>query len=350
MPPTEPSAPSSARLTTEKVRHVMNRWSSDGFFRPRNLGDRAAIDEVVAHSSYAVRLWSEYEERTVSRASKPYPGGSVDDTGAPPDRWAITVRRPEDYEDRTEQVPVPHTERVETCKTCGGMGMTNCANCQGWGKVNCPFCNGKGYREQMVTRTETGPGGTPTTRTETVRDNCTCFGGKVNCTHCAGRGKVTCTGCAGSGKVKTFDLLTVKFHVADRSEVLNTTAVPEEHVRGASGKVRLVEDGERITTFSSVSPEADRQANALLHESHAQTADARLLFQRLRIEEVSVQEVRYRYRNGPAKQLWIFGDEEKVYAPGAPWSGPRLAAVIGAAAAVVAVAVAVVVFLLTRSS
>jgi hypothetical protein len=327
----------------------MNRWSGDGFFRARKLGDRAAIDEVVAHSSYAVRLWSQFEERTVGRASKPYQGGSVDDTGAPPDRWALPVRRPEDYEDRTEQVPVPHTERVQTCSTCAGMGMVNCTVCHGWGKVDCPFCNGKGYRERTETRTETGPGGTPTTRMETVRDNCTCFGGKVDCTHCAGRGKVTCTSCAGSGKVKTFDLLTVKFHVADRSEVLNTTAVPAEQMQAASGKVRVVEDGQRITTFATVSPEVDRQANALLHESQAPRADARLLFQRLRIEEVSVQEVRYRYGNGPAKQLWIFGDEEKVYAPGGPWSWPRLAAVIGGAVAVVAVVVGVVVYLLTRA-
>jgi hypothetical protein len=348
MPPSEPSPP--ARLTTEKVRHVLNRWSNDGFFRARKLGDRAAIEEVVAQSSYAVRLWSEFEERTVSRASKPHPGGAVDDTGAPPDHWAITVRRPEDFEDRTEQVPVPHTERVETCRGCGGMGMVNCGNCQGWGKVNCPFCQGKGYRERTETRTETGPGGAPTTRMVTVRDNCTCFGGKVNCTTCAGRGKVTCGTCAGSGKVKTFDLLTVKFHVVDRSEVLNTTAVPVEHLRASSGKVRVVEDGERITTFPGVSPEVDKQANALLHESHAPRADARLLFQRLRIEEVSVHEVRYRHGSGPAKQLWIFGDEEKVHAPGAPWSSGRLAAVIGGAVAVAAVVVGVVVFFLTRGS
>ena len=172
----------------------------------------------------------------------------------------------------------------------------------------------------------------------------------MDCSHCAGRGKVTCTGCAGSGKVKTFDLLTVKFHVADTSEVLNTTGVPAEQMRAASGKVRVVEDGERITTFPSVSPEVDRLANDLLQKSHAPQEDTRLLFQRLRVEEVSVHEVRYRYGNGPAKQLWIFGEEEKVYAPGAPSSWPRLAAVLGGAAAVVAVIVGVVVYLLTHTS
>src|SRR5262249_28086274 len=182
MAPGSPSVSKPPQLSTEKVRHILNRWSGDGFFRPRKFGDKVAVNEVVAHSSYAVRLWSEYEERSVSRASKPYPGGPVDDRGQPPEPWTIAVRQPTDFEDRTEQVPVPHTEAVQTCTTCGGLGLTTCIACQGWGTVNCPACNGKGFRERQVAKTETGPGGAPTTRWETVRENCTCHGGKVTCT------------------------------------------------------------------------------------------------------------------------------------------------------------------------
>jgi hypothetical protein len=339
------SVASPAKLTTDKVRHIINRWSGDGFFRLRRLGDRVTVDEIVAHSSYAVRLWSEYEERSVSRASKPYPGGPVDDHGQPPEPWTIPVRNPTDFEDRTEQVPVPHTEAVQTCTSCGGLGMTTCTTCQGWGTVNCPACNGKGYRERQVPKTETGPGGVPTTKFETVRDNCTCHGGKVTCAPCAGRGKVTCAGCAGSGRVKTYDLLTVRFRVQERVEALNATGVPAEQLRASSGKVRVVEDGQRIETFPSVAPEVDQQANALLQASHAQVGpDRRLLFERLRIEEVSVHEVRYRYGGGPVRQLWIYGDEEKVHAPDAPWAWGKALAIVGVIVGIVAAVVACVVF------
>jgi hypothetical protein len=350
MAPTDYSVSSPAKLSTEKVRHVVNRWSSDGFFRLRRFGDKVTVDEVVPHSSYAIRLWSEYEERSVSRASKPYPGGPVDDRGQPPGPWDIAVRHPTDFEDRTEQVPVPHTEAVQTCTTCAGMGLSTCTACQGWGTVNCPACNGKGFRERQVTKTETGPGGAPTTRFETVRENCTCHGGKVTCTPCAGRGKVTCAGCAGSGRVKTYDLLTVRFRVQERVEALNATGVPAEQLRASSGKVRVVEDGKRIETFSSVAPEVDRQANALLHASHAVAGpDTHLLFERLRIEEVNVHEVRYRYGGAPARRLWIYGDEEKVHAPDAPWAWGRVLVIVGVALGVVAGVVAAAVYFLWLS-
>jgi hypothetical protein len=350
MAPTDSSVSSPAKLSTDKVRHILNRWSGDGFFRVPRLGDKAAVDEVVAHSSYAVRLWSEYEERSVSRASKPYPGGPVDDRGQPPEPWTITVRHPTDFEDRTEQVPVPHTDAVQTCTSCAGEGLTTCMTCQGWGTVNCPTCNGRGFRERQVPKTETGPSGVPTTSFETVRENCTCHGGKVTCTPCAGRGKVTCAGCAGSGRVKTYDLLTVRFRVQEKVEALNATAVPAEQLRASSGKVRVVEDGQRLETFSSVAPEVDRQADALLHASHAVAGpDTHLLFQRLRIEEVSVHEVRYRYGGGTARQLWIYGDEEKVHAPDAPWAWWRALAIVGVIVGVVAAVVAAVVYLLPLS-
>jgi hypothetical protein len=347
MTQTDSAVSGPAKLSTDKVRQILNRWSRDGFFRLRPFGDKVAVDEVLAHSSHAVRLWSEYEERSVSRASKPYPGGPVDDHGQPPEPWSIAVRQPTDFEDRSEQVPVPHTEAVQTCTTCAGMGLTTCTACQGWGTVNCPACNGKGYRERQVAKTETGPGGAPTTTFETVRDNCTCHGGKVTCAPCAGRGKVTCSGCAGSGRIKTYDLLTVRFRVQERVEALNATGVPAEQLRASSGKVRVVEDGQRIETFPTVAPDVDRQANGLLHASHAVGGkDTRLLFERLRIEEVSVHEVRYRYGSGPARQLWIFGDEEKVHAPNAPWAWWKVLAIIGVVLGVVAAVVTALVYFL----
>jgi hypothetical protein len=345
MSPPDAAGARPPSLSTESVRLAVNRWSGGGFFRVRSMGDRITVHEVEPRAAHTVRLWSEYEERSVGRASRPYHGGPVDDHGTPPDPDTIEVRRPTDFEDRTEKLPVPHTERVETCSPCNGVGQVTCATCHGTGQVNCPFCQGRGYRERTVTRTETDPGGgAPRTITETVRDNCTCFAGRVQCSACAGRGRVQCAPCAGSGRVLAYDLLTVRFHVDERTEVLNATDVPAGLLRRASGKVRVAEEGARIETFPGVLPPVDDVAHDLLRKAHAPKKDARLLFQRLRIEEVGVQSVLYTYRGGRVRRLWIYGDDGHVHAPGAPWSWLHLGIVLGvplvlAAAVVLAVLV-----------
>jgi hypothetical protein len=136
--------------------------------------------------------------------------------------------------------------------------------------------------------------------------------------------------------VKTFEQLTVRFSVKDRSEVINTTQVPAEQMRAASGAVLIEERGPRIDTFAPVTPEVDRAAHALLSQSHGtDPGAARLLFQRLQIKQVSVHEVEYRFGSGTARQLWIYGDDEKVHAPDAPWAWWRLAVILGGIAAVV---------------
>jgi hypothetical protein len=346
MPQTDTAGARPAQLSTEQVRLAVNRWSQAGFFRIPNMGDRIQVHEVAPRAAHTVRLWSEYEERTVRRASRPYHGGPVDDRGTPPDPWHLEVRPPTDYENRTETLTVPHTDRVETCPGCGGVGQVNCNQCQGWGKVNCPFCQGQGYRTRIVPRTEMGPDGNLQTRQETVNEPCTCMGGKVACNACAGRGKVQCGPCAGSGEVLTFDQLTVRFHVDERSEVLTGTDVPRELLRKASGTVRVVDEGARIEDFPHVLPEVDEAARVLLKRSQAERADTRLLFQRLRVEEVGVQQVHYTCGGGPVRRLWVYGDEGRVHAPGAPWSRLRLGTVVGVVLAVVAAAVLAVGFLL----
>ena len=347
MPQTETAGAGPAKLSADKARQAINRWSRAGFFRVPNLGDRITVNQVVEHASYTVRLWSEYEHRSVGRSSKPYHGGAVDDRGTPPDPWEIPVRRPTDFEDRTETLPVPHTEQVETCSPCGGSGRVVCGTCGGTGNVACGTCGGSGIQTRMEQRSEQDAQGNPVARMETVQHPCPfcAGGGRTTCSGCGGSGRRVCSGCGGAGRVKTFDLLTVQFRVDEHCEVLNTTEVPPAMLRASSGKVRVAEDGERVETFPGVRPEVDEKAHALLRQAQAAKGDTRLLFQRLRIEEVGVHEVRYWYGGPPLRHLWIFGDEERVHAPGAPWSWGRVAAIVGGALAVV-IAVAVALFLL----
>jgi hypothetical protein len=329
--------------TIDDVRRILNAWSSKGFLRVRRLGDRLDIEEVRTLSSYTLRLRTQYEQRSIGRASRPYHGGAVDDNGMPPGPSDLHVARPDHFEERTENLPVPHTESVHSCATCSGFGKVNCGPCQGWGKVNCTWCNGRGYRERTEFRTTTGPDGQQQTQSVVVHDNCTCFGGKVNCTHCNGHGKVQCTACTGSGRLVHYDLLTVAFRAPERMQVLNTTQIPEEQLKLAAGAVLVDERSERIDAVPSVLPDVDRLCGTLLQQSHDEAhGDTRLLFEQLRVEQVGVHEVRYRYLRSEPRQLWIYGTAELVHAPGAPRAWLRLVAVLSS----IAVAIAAVGYLL----
>ena len=280
-----------AALSSDKVRSILNQWSQGSFFRIKTFGDRIALDKVTAHSSFTIRLRTQLEDRSTSQVTAPYNGGYVDNTGRPPDLWAINVRKPTDFEDRTEKVPVPHTEEVRTCTVCTGMGMINCQPCQGWGKVNCPQCQGRGYVDRVVSQPPgmAGPGFQQTPQppqpvgpmTQTVRQTCQCFAGKVQCLPCQGRGKVPCATCSGSGRIKHFEQLTVHFHVDEKSQVLNSTEVPEHLMNAASGTALVDERASRIDTLAPVNAEVDRSVRVLLQKSHAIDPDAsQLLFQR----------------------------------------------------------------------
>ena len=48
-------------LSSADARHLINKWSSHGFFRVRRLGGKIAVEEVVPCSSYTVHLRSQYE-------------------------------------------------------------------------------------------------------------------------------------------------------------------------------------------------------------------------------------------------------------------------------------------------
>ena len=329
-----------ACLSADDVRRIVNRWCDRGFFRVKGLGDKIFIEDIIPHCSYVLSVSSQYEERSVSRGSAPYHGGPVDNDGTPPGPWDIPVRRPTDFTDRTEKIPVPHTERISTCQDCGGDGRINCSPCQGWGKINCTSCQGKGFRETTRHTPATDQFGQPTTdqfgrpvmRTETVRENCPfCHGmGKVTCTTCNGCGKVTCGTCDGSGKVKLFDLLTVKVRTAELSDMLDATGMPQHLIGQAVGRVLVHERGERLEQVPSVTPDVDSRARMLLEKSRAVNPDqARLLFQELRIEQVGIQEVVYRYGNSPNKSLWIYGENQDVYAPGAPTAWWKILLLIG---------------------
>src|SRR5688500_5009136 len=108
-------------LPEDQAREAINCWSK-GFFRIRYLGDKIFLNKVTPCYSYNVRLRTQYEERNVVTACEPYHGQQIDNYGRPPEPWSIEVTCPHDYEERSETIRVPHTDRVSRCPQCAGVG------------------------------------------------------------------------------------------------------------------------------------------------------------------------------------------------------------------------------------
>jgi hypothetical protein len=339
----EPKNKLAPPLNSADARHLINQWSSHGLFRVRGLGGKIVVEDIVPCSSYTVRLRSQYEDRTVGAKMVPFTGGAVDDWGQPPGAWDLPVARPTDFEERTEEMPVPHTDRVRSCERCHSRGRMTCTQCQGFGKVKCPSCNGSGYRTRTEMRNERDSFGNMVMQPVEVRENCTCFNGKVGCTACGGQGTVVCGDCQGSGRVKTFEQLTVRFRVDSQVEVIHATKIPDKLLQQVHGETLVDDRAARAVTCPTIEPRVDDHTAKLLKKSQAvPEGPTRLLFQHLHIEYVGIQEVRYRYRNSSPKSLWIYGSEQRIYAPGVPWPWGKFAAILLGCALLIGIIVAVV--------
>lgn len=328
-----------------RTRHLINQWSAQSFFRVKGLGGKLVVDEIVPCSSFTIRLKSQYEDRSVHERTVPFTGGPVDDRGPRPDPWDLHVERPADFRERTDELPIPHTDRVRICPACESSGRTTCAQCKGFGKIACPLCNGAGFRMRSEMGTVKDARGNPVPQMVNTRENCTCFAGKVGCNVCQGQGTVVCGDCQGHGRVKTFELLSVHFRVDDQTEVIHATKVPDSLLKKATGAVLIDDRATPAVQCPRVESQVNDRVAELLQRSQSVEKDrTRLLFQHLHIESVGIQVVRYRYRNSPLKYLWIYGNEQRIHAPGVPrpWGkllGIGLGCVLVVAAIVAAVAV-----------
>jgi hypothetical protein len=316
-----PNAPPA--LPEDQAREAINRWSQ-GFFRVRYLGDKIFIDKIVPAYSYTVRLRTQYEERAVAPVSVPYHGQPLDDRGVPPDLWDIPVPRPNDFQERSETLRVPHTDRVSLCPQCAGVGHISCSRCHAAGQVTCPHCGGRGFQDSMQPRPTQDAAGKPTTQMVSVRTDCVhCFHGQVTCSSCSGNGRVTCPSCEGTGNVRTFDQLTVHFREATHGDLLDSTDLPDDLLLKQKGDSVFSKRAARIDDSPGMPAHVESASRAILEKSHTfDQRDTRLLFQDLAVERIAVHEVVYTYA-GVERRLWIYADGQ-VHAPDAPWRRDRL--------------------------
>ena len=296
-----------------------------------------------------MRLSTQYEDRAVAPASLPYSGEPVDNVGVPPRPWDLPVASPQDFEDRILAVAVPHTERVQVCPPCVGSGRVVCPHCHGSGRASCSGCMGVGSKSVTQPVTHVNADGTHSVRTETGSHVCPFCGGagRVGCPPCAGSGRQICSACRGQGRLKTYDQLTVHFRPATQTAVLDETELADGQLQKVTGEVLVDERSSRIAAVPGVTPAVDHRVARMLTESHAVTeGSSRVLFQRIHVERILIQEVAYRYAGSPARRFWIYGGERRTLRRGAGPAWGRWAAVVG----VIVTAIAAVIFAIVHSS
>ncbi len=317
-----------APLSEAEVRDVLNRWAAEGSFRLPNMGDKIFMDPGKVGWAYTFRLQTHYEQRAVTEAQVPYHGGPIDQHGRPPGAWDIPARNPGDFKEDTQTIPVPHTERVSVCGTCGGAGQATCSFCMGSGRCVCPRCGGSAIVQQTIMDTaRTGDGNTIAVP-RFVQRPCGCGNGRIVCITCGGRGIVVCGTCRGAGQLKTFDQVIVKFLRSKHGDLLDLTPVPDNWFGRLTGEVLRTTRATRIDHVEPYNEEIDKRVQALLDRSHSLENDqSRILLQQIHVERIPLHEVPYRYA-GVERRLWICGNEKAVYAPDAPWNRSRLALLI----------------------
>lgn len=268
------------------IRRHLNRWSRDGFFRRRALGQLIQPEQIVSYNIYFYELRTVFETRTAPTARQR--AAKTDDRSqmhAPPDLWSITVPADDLFTTvRPQELTIPGSLRVFTCPECSGGAQ-----------VPCPTCKGVGTVERQ--RKVSNPGGEQST--ETI---------PVACATCRGYGKQKCPKCEGSGnlaeeQVFTWSRRAKLFGNTDDIEDLPELAMKQRLQVVFEGPIDPL-DGR----WHSVAPLAELLRTAIDEAG----PDTRLLAAELKIQGAPITEVDLLLDEKPQRIYFVGYDNELI--------------------------------------
>lgn len=219
-------------ITGEDMRESLKKLVSTKVFWGKAAVNKMIVEDMETWTCHYC-TWETYvEKREYQWKSRPFRGGAIDscNNGQPPSPWEVRVQAPPMFEENTIQVPVPHTEYVQSCNNCTGHGRIQCTKCTGRGRNTCSKCNGRGYFMGEE------------------RERCyKCGGdGNIRCKKCQGDGMIRCDTCEGTGNIVMYILLTVSFINQMDYIVLNQKEIPEDLIREAEGTTICKQIGYRV--------------------------------------------------------------------------------------------------------
>jgi len=268
------------------IRRILNRWSRDGFFRRRGLGQLIQPEQIVSYNVYFYELRALYETRTepVARTRPQTP----DDRNAiqpPPDVWSVPVPSADAFETvRPQEIPLPNSTRVLTCPECAGSTV-----------ILCDVCKGKGTIEKVSKVSNPNN----STSHETIT---------APCQACRGYGKQQCPRCKGSGNLVeeltfTWSRRAKVFENTDDIDDLPQLALKRRLEPVFSGPINPYEG-----RWHSVAPLAE-----LLRAAIAEAGDdTRMLTSELKIQGATITEMDFLLDEKPQRLYLVGFDNELI--------------------------------------
>jgi eukaryotic-like serine/threonine-protein kinase len=178
-----------------EIAALLNRWSTDGFFRRKLLGRQAAIRRASSWNIYFYAVRVLYETREpVKTIEEPDHGAHSVPLEKEADRWSVELPAPKGFtEDAGGTIRLPGSTRVIACEACKGIGRTVCPRCQGKQRISAPAeANapsiggaGRGRGGAAATATAPAPAGPAL----------------IPCPECSGTGGLPCRRCDSAGRL-----------------------------------------------------------------------------------------------------------------------------------------------------
>jgi serine/threonine protein kinase len=297
------------------IRRILNRWSRDGFFRRRALGQLVQPEQIVSYNVYFYELRALYETRTnLQSRTRPQTADDRSTYQPPADIWDVPVPSADAFETvRPQEIAVPSSARILTCPECSGASV-----------VLCSVCKGKGTVEKVSK--------VVTPDNKTAEETLT-----TPCQACRGYGKQQCPKCKGSGnlieeQVFTWSRSAKLFENTDDIEDLPRLAIKKRLEPVFSGPINPYEG-----RWHSIAPLAE-----LLRAAIPEGADdTRMLTSELKIQGATITEMDYLLDEKP-QRLYLVGFDNELIGDWALLNPERLvlAAVVAILALIALAAVA----------
>lgn len=296
------------------IRRILNRWSRDGFFRRRALGQLIAPEQIVSYNVYFYELRTLYESRSPAEArTRPHKPEDRSAGQLPPGVWSAPVPEVAPFEPvAPQEVPLPHSTRVISCPECAGATVVLCKECKGAGTV-----------EQM--------------RKVSTPDNSTVSEALASrCGACHGYGKQQCPRCQGAGNLVEEQVFTWArsarlFENTDDIDDLPQIAIKRRLEPVFAGAINPYEG-----RWHSVAPLAE-----LLRAAIAEAGDdTRLTAAELKIQGATITEMDFLLDEKPQRLYLVGFDNELI----GDWSllNPERLLVAGLALALALIALAAI--------
>lgn len=282
------------------LRRQLNRWSRDGFFRRRALGQLVQVEQIVSYNVYFYELRVAYETRSDPHPRvRPHTPDDRPSSQTSADVWHAPVPDLAPFEPvGPQELPVPGSLRIFICSECLGAGKVFCATCRGSGTVE---------KLSRVSNRDHSSSHEPIA---------------TECPDCRGYGKQNCPRCNGSGNlveelVFTWSRRAKVFENADDVDDLPVAVIKQCLETVFEGPVNPYEG-----RWHSVAPLAELVRAVIEEAGHA----TRILHAELKIQGTPVTEVDYLLDDQP-HQLFLIGFDNRLVGDWSIYNPERIALV-----------------------